>query len=275
MQQNDTGGGFPVPPALARLAAETAACLRFFTRLPVPRLGPLDDPSALPDFAVIARAMPLAGAVLATGPALLWLVLQLTALPPLASAALVVAALVALTGALHEDGLGDIADGFFGGATRERRLEIMKDSRIGAFAAIALALSLILKVALLAVLPDRFGLAGSALLLVATEALSRGLALWQWAVLPAARPDGLAARFGVPGRGLALRGNLLAGLVLLPLVWVVPLTGLALGLVAAALVAHAAGRLAFAKIGGFTGDVIGAVQQLAALAFLIGVLMLP
>ncbi|WP_106752299.1 adenosylcobinamide-GDP ribazoletransferase [Pannonibacter carbonis] len=274
MQQNDTGGGLPVPPALARLAADTAACLRFFTRLPVPSVGPLDDPAAAPDFRVIARAMPLAGAVLATGPALLWLVLQMTALPPMASAALVLASLIALTGALHEDGLGDIADGFFGGATRERRLEIMKDSRIGAFAAIALALSLILKVALLAALPERFGVVGSLLLLIGMEAVSRLLCLWQWAQLPSARPDGLAARFGIPGMDAVLNGLGLTALVLLPLVFVLPFLSLVCGLAAGALAAHAAGRLAWAKIGGFTGDVIGAVQQLSALAFLLGVLVL-
>lgn len=274
MQQTDMDDRRSWQTSCWRLAADTAGCLRFFTRLPVPQVGPFDDVTAAPDFVRMARAMPLAGALLALGPALLWLGLQMTALPAFASAALMLGALIALTGALHEDGLGDVADGFFGGATRERRLEIMKDSRIGAFAAIALALSLVLKIALLAALPERFGVAGSLLLLIGMETVSRLLCLWQWAQLPSARPDGLAARFGIPGMDAVLNGLGLTALVLLPLAFVLPFVSLVCGLAAGALAAHAAGRLAWAKIGGFTGDVIGAVQQLSALAFLLGVLVL-
>lgn len=257
-----------------RLLADAAGCLRFFSRLPVPQLGPYDDVSGAPEFARMARAMPLAGALLALGPALLWLGLQMTALPAIANAALVLGAMIALTGALHEDGLGDVADGFFGGATRERRLEIMKDSRIGAFAAIALSLSLVLKIALLAALPERFGLAGSLLLLIGMEAVSRLLCLWQWAQLPSARPDGLAARFGVPVPSALGEGALLTCVLLVPAAHAVPLADLLFGLLLAGLCAYGTGRLAFSKIGGMTGDVLGAVQQLSALGFLTGLLVL-
>lgn len=274
MQQNDMDETNGLESEALRLVADTAACLRFFSRLPVPRCGPLDDPAAAPDFRTIARALPLAGAVLALGPALLWLILQATALPPFVSAGLVVAAGIALTGALHEDGLGDVADGFFGAATPERRLEIMKDSRIGAFAAIALCLSLILKVSLLAALPERFGVAGSLLAFIGMEAVSRTLVLWQWTWLPSARPDGLAARFGVPTTESAITGAMIAALLVLPLLLGVAFFSTLLAVILAFATAHMTGRLAHAKIGGATGDVLGAVQQLAALAFLVGLLVI-
>lgn len=243
------------------------AAFGLLSRLPLPASSVAPDPRA-------AWAWPVVGAALGALAALAASVALALSLPTGVAAGIALITGALLTGGLHEDGLADTADGLFGGHTRERRLEIMKDSRIGAFAAIALALSLILKVALLAVLPDRFGWAGSALLLVGVEALSRCLALWQWSTLPAARPDGLAARFGVPGMDAVLNGLGLTALVLLPLVFVLPFLSLVCGLVASALAAHATGRLAFAKISGFTGDVIGAVQQLSALAFLLGVLVL-
>ena len=123
-------------------ARDVADALRFFTRLSVsaPALAaPLDIPR-------IAWAAPVAGAVVGLVGALVLALTALLGLPPLLRAGLATAALVAATGALHEDGLADVADGFGGGATRARKLEIMRDSRIGAYGAIALALSLILRV---------------------------------------------------------------------------------------------------------------------------------
>ena len=99
------------------------------------------------------------------------------------------------TGALHEDGLADVADGFGGGATRARKLEIMRDSRIGAYGAIAIALALILRVgALAAALDGGFWRAALSLMLVA--ALSRAAALTPLALLPPARADGAGAAAG-------------------------------------------------------------------------------
>ena len=127
------------------------------------------------------------------------LVLALTALlglPLLLRAGLSTAALVAATGALHEDGLADVADGFGGGTTRERKLEIMRDSRIGAYGAIALALALILRVgALAAALDGGFWRGSLSLILVA--ALSRAAALTPLALLAPARADGAGAAAGL------------------------------------------------------------------------------
>ena len=257
---------------LRQLAADTAACIRFFSRLPLPAINKLDDPAAVPDFRRIARAMPLAGAVTGLIPALVLGLLSLTALPALAIATLAVMTAAAVTGALHEDGLADVADGFFGGATPERRLEIMKDSRIGAFGAMALMLFLTLRITLTAALLERTGAPAAMLVLVAAEMLSRTLMLWQWTAQPSARPDGLGARFGVPGPGAALEGGLFTLLVFLCLFSVQPVFGVILGLGLAVYSAVFTAKLALKAIGGITGDVLGAIQQVTLTVFLCGLL---
>ncbi|MTH97555.1 adenosylcobinamide-GDP ribazoletransferase [Roseibium sp. RKSG952] len=260
------------PPVL-RLVSDTALCVRFFSRLPLPSLGRFDDPAALPDFSTSARAAPLAGLVAGFPAAVILWVLGLTALPSLAAAFLTIAVLCAVTGALHEDGLSDVIDGFFGGGTPERRLEIMKDSRVGAFGALALTVSIGLKAALIAALLDRFGPFAAALLLLFGEAFSRGLMVGQWARLPAARPSGLGARFGTPKPAAVRHGYLTSVVLLIPVAVSLPLANLVCGLLLASLSAYAVGRLAMAKIGGQTGDVLGATQQVSAIALLIGLLI--
>ena len=126
--------------------AEVKATLRFFSRLPLP------PDSREPDFPRALRMAPVAGALLGLAAALPFLLALRLNEPPLVAAILGVAASVVLTGALHEDGLADVADGFGGGFSRERKLEIMRDSRIGAYGATALMLSLALRAACLTAL---------------------------------------------------------------------------------------------------------------------------
>src|ERR1700722_165816 len=155
-----------------RFIRDVADALRFFTRL---RVGE-PEPGAPLDIDRIAWAAPVAGVAVGLISALILALTTLLGLPPLLRAGLATAALVVAPGALHEDGLADVADGFGGGATRARKLEIMRDSRIGAYGAIAIALALILRVgALAAALDGGFWRAGSSLVLVA--ALSRAAAL--------------------------------------------------------------------------------------------------
>ncbi len=260
---------------LSALAADTAACVRFFSRLPLTKVNRQDDPAAAPDFTLISRAAPLAGCVIALPAAGLGTILGFTQLPALATAALVAGLLAATTGALHEDGLSDVADGFFGAGNRDKRLEIMKDSRIGAFGALALIVSVVLRIVLLAALWQRFSPADAALLFLSGEALSRALLVWQWQQHPLARPEGLAARFGKP-RTSAVQQSFLACLpFLIPAALLLSVPALSLALLLAAAAAFGTGRLARKKIGGVTGDVLGAVQQLSGLGFLTGMLMLP
>lgn len=259
----------------ATFVGDLAACVRFFSRLPLPRLGKWDDPAALPAFRRMARAAPLAGVIVALPAALIGLCLGYTALPHLAVGLLMTGALAAVTGGLHEDGLADVADGFFGGHTPERRLEIMKDSRIGSFGALTLIVSVGLRASLLAALLDRFGPGESVLIFLAAEALSRALLVWQWTILPSARPDGLGTRFGQPDTRTARQAAIAGALCLIPAALAISVSALSLGLIVAILGAIGTGKLAQAKIGGYTGDVLGALQQVTGLGFLLGILIVP
>jgi adenosylcobinamide-GDP ribazoletransferase len=273
-----SGGKFLDPSGRAATflrdaAVKTLAALRFYSRLPAPVLSFEREPFALPDLAAFAPYAPLAGAVIAACGALVLGLARALALPALVSAGLAVGALVLVAGVFHEDGLADVADGFGGGATRERKLEIMRDSRIGAFGGAALVLSLLLRVASLAALTDEgAGIAASALIFAG--ALSRALGLVPIAFLDPARSDGAGASVG----RLAARDFLKSLLTALVIAAIIGLGVLGFGrtLLAAVLAAAAASAMtAIAKkqIGGQTGDVAGAAEQLAEIACLVGLLI--
>jgi adenosylcobinamide-GDP ribazoletransferase len=174
---------------------DTIRSLGFLSRLPLPQSWfENTDDSLLRN----ARAFPLAGAVLGLLSGLGLMAANSLHLPALACGFIAVGALAAMTGALHEDGLGDTADGFFGGATPDRRLDIMKDSRIGTFAALTLIIWVGIKVSLLAAIIERAGPGYALLALVASEAASRSAMLAFWHSLPSARPGGLADSVGAP-----------------------------------------------------------------------------
>jgi adenosylcobinamide-GDP ribazoletransferase len=248
----------------ASFLADLAACLRFFSRLPLP-----PDDGAMPDFRRAARALPAAGALLGgCGAAALLLARALGLAPPIA-ATLAVAALLLATGALHEDGLADLADGFGGGATKERKLDIMRDSRLGAYGAAALILALLLRVFALAALCDASALR-AALALVATGAVSRAAALLPLYLLPPARADGAGAAAQAPSLGTLRAALGLAALfALAPLVAGAAPKGALLAYACALLAAFGVARLAQRHIGGYTGDVLGAAQQFAEIAALL------
>ncbi len=247
---------------------DVADALRFFTRLPLPA-----PPDGDFDFNRIAWAAPVAGAIVGLVGALALAAAAALGLPPLVAAALAVAALIAATGALHEDGLADVADGFGGGTTRERKLAVMRDSRIGAFGAVALVLSLVIRVGALSAALSH-GLGGAAGGLVLAAAVSRAGALMPLALLDPARPDGAGASAGrlepqsfAAACGAALTIALLLGLTA---------TGLAhalAGAIGAAIGAGAMTALARRQIGGQTGDVAGAAQQWAEIAAWCGLLI--
>ncbi|MEA1832342.1 adenosylcobinamide-GDP ribazoletransferase [Methylobacterium durans] len=255
------------------LLYDLAACLRFFSRLPVPRLPGEPDPHLPPDFRTVPRMLPLAGLVLALPSALVLLAGRGLGLGPFLAATLAVAALVLATGALHEDGLADVADGFGGGTTPERRLEIMRDSRIGAYGGAALVLALALRIGALATLLDRTG-AAAAIALMLAASLSRTAALAPMVLLAPARTGGAAASVGRPTRATAgIAAGIAAILTLLALPFGLPFGGLLLMLVLALGASLAVSALARARIGGQTGDVIGACQQAAEIAALLGLIV--
>jgi adenosylcobinamide-GDP ribazoletransferase len=248
---------------------DLALCLRFYSRLPVPQLPGEPDPHRSPDFTRLPRMLPLAGLILALPAALVLAAAWRIGLGPFLAATLAIAALVVATGALHEDGLADVADGFGGGTTRERRLEIMRDSRIGAYGGAALVLALALRIGSLATLLDRTG-AAAATALVLAAALSRVAALAPMVLLAPARPGGLSATVGRPDRAsLATAVGTGVALALAAVPLGLPLSGVALAILCAGLAALGVTLLARAKIGGQTGDVIGACQQVSEIAALL------
>ncbi len=268
----------PIDPPSLRFAAEryladVGAALGFFSRIPVARGAAHGAEDHRQPLAEAVRALPVAALAIALAPATLLVLAAALGFSPTVAAVLAVAALVAVTGALHEDGLADIADGFWGGRDKARILEIMRDSRIGTFGTLALVLASLLRVALLAEAVTAAGAGGAAILLLATAVASRTVLLYPWVALPPARRDGLAVAYGAP-RLAVFRVAVATGLVL-SAVLVVPFTlaGFLAGVVAAAAAASLVARLADARIGGHTGDVLGATQQLGEIAFLAGVLI--
>jgi adenosylcobinamide-GDP ribazoletransferase len=213
------------------------------------------------------RMFSLAGALIGLfSGGILWLLVFL-GVPSLLACTLAMAATMLLTGALHEDGLADFVDGLGGGKTRERRLEIMRDSRIGAYGALALLVAVLARIFALEPL---LSLEAPAMLaiLAACHAFSRALMVdLMWAT-PAARTDGLSAQAGRPSRAVAMFAIAIGLLLTLLTALHVPpqasVVALGLGLAATALVRHLAMRM----IGGQTGDVCGAAQVACEVAML-------
>jgi adenosylcobinamide-GDP ribazoletransferase len=245
------------------------ASLAFLTIIPGSALG--EAAGARPDFKRGAQVFPIVGALIGlAGGAVLVLAVAVD-VPPVVSAALAVTAIVLLTGALHEDGLADTADGFGGGATSERKLEIMDDSAVGAYGATALILALLLRVVTLAALVPSGGVRAAAVL-VAAEAASRAAMVRLWHELPAARLGGMAEGTGPPDSQAMLTALIVAAVIVV--LAVLPTFGFWATLAGAALlvaVAFAFARLTALQIGGRTGDTLGACQQVTAVAFLVGV----
>jgi adenosylcobinamide-GDP ribazoletransferase len=243
---------------LDTLRLEIGTAVVFLTRLPV-RLD-----TTLP-LSEAARGFPLAGALIGGIAALALILADFIGLPPAVAALVALGAALAATGALHEDGLADSADGLFATTQRERVLAIMRDSRIGTFGTLALVLAIGLKAGALVAIAD------GAAALVATHALARtwlpALMLWD----EPARSDGLAFDAGRPEAE--------------PVYWAVAL-GLAIavlsvgvvGLLAAAVslgCALGVATLARRRLGGYTGDTLGAAEQAAEIGALLALTILP
>jgi adenosylcobinamide-GDP ribazoletransferase len=247
-------------------STDLARSLAFLSRLPVPsRFFEGHDGSV----SRACRAFPLAGALVAVAPALVLLVLGHHTIAPLVVALLSLALMAGLTGGLHEDGLADCADGLGGGRDRDHALAIMKDSRIGSYGVLALILSVGLRAACLAALLSTAPAAHAALSLVTAAAVSRALMVWHWSALPPARSNGTAVAVGQPqpqARLFALGSAAIVALFCLGLPF--GPAPLLLSLAVAALSAHLFTRYVAQKIGGHTGDTIGATQQITETALL-------
>jgi len=214
----------------------------------------------------VLPVLPVIGACVGLAAGLVFAVVRGIAGPGWLAAVLAVGAAVLITRALHEDGLADTADGLGPHALEpSRRLEIMRDSRNGTFGVLALALSVLVKVACLA----QFGGATGLVVLISAHALSRAAIAYPLLAFSPAQDNGLGARVGKPtdndvwlaiGIGAALAFLLLLGKGLFVAI---------LAPVAAVATAWGASQWIAKRIGGYTGDTLGAVQQAAEIAFLV------
>lgn len=253
------------PGLFATILGDTLLCVGFFTRIPA---GGITDRR----LADAIWAVPAVGSLVGVVGACAFGIASWLNLPPAIAAAIALATTMLVTGCLHEDGLADVADGFGGGATRERKLEIMKDSRIGTFGASALIVGLGLRVTALAGLIGVVGAGRTALALAAAGAVSRTAAMALPMNLAPVRTDGAGLAAGVPTLETWAQARLIAATLLL-LAW--PAGGF-FGLVASAAVAVGlavlAVRFAAAHVGGHTGDIAGATQQVVEIAILLTLL---
>jgi adenosylcobinamide-GDP ribazoletransferase len=230
------------------------------TRLPLPAAP--HAPGTGRAAAHAAWAYPLVGlGVGLIAVAIAWVMQSLGVVSPI-TALFVVLSSIVVTGAMHEDGLADCADGFWGGWDMAKRLSIMKDSQIGTYGVIALVMSLLLRWYVITQMIEKDVLMGAVL---TAAVMSRGAMVWVMYRLPHARKDGLAQQTGRPMGQTTMIAVGFAALaaVLAPEVstfWLI---------VVAVLSTLGVATLARRKIGGQTGDVLGATQQIVELGILI------
>ena len=231
----------------AKLLTQFRLAMMALTRLPAGRIE-----GDVPPLGAAAWAFPVVGIAVGviTG-GVFWLAVW-TDLPPLAAAFLAIGASVLVTGGLHEDGLADMADGFGGGRDVARKLEIMRDSRLGSYGTLAMILVVGLTASGIAEM-------GSLLAFIAIAALSRTAMLLPMMLLPPARDDGLGAQAATsinPAFWGAVLITLAVSYLILPIGALLAVAAISFGVMG----------LAKRQIGGQTGDVLGATQKLTECA---------
>lgn len=233
------------------LQTDLVTAFMLLTRLPVARLDRLAAP---PDLARCIWAFPIVGLVVNGTGGLVYCLAHTARIPPLLAAAWTVAATLVLTGAFHEDGLADAVDGLGGGATPARKLEIMRDSRIGSYGAATLFLSLIVRTAAIATL-NQPSVVLTAMILAGM--LGRSAMILPLLVLDPARPGGMGASVGRPPPITAAVGltlSVIASFLVLPALPAA--AAVVLGFGSTLVVARIADR----QVGGHTGDILGAAE---------------
>ena len=235
----------------------------FLTILPIGPAADIDDHRAGLRFG--ARAFPLAGLVVGLFGALVYAIAHMLNLPPEGAAFIAIGAMTVLTGAIHEDGLADMADGTMTREERSERLEVMRDSRIGTFGTLALIIVVGIKTGIIGAIgwPEQV-----APLLIGCAAASRALLPAMMRFMPPARSDGLAFSAGRPEESQVVLAALLGGA--LALLFLGPMAGL-VAITAGVGAAFLVGWLAKTRLGGVTGDVLGATQQASETAMMLAV----
>jgi adenosylcobinamide-GDP ribazoletransferase len=229
------------------------------TILPVGPAKPLNDG----EVARASWALPVAGLVVGLTGAVIYAIAHRIGLPPEAAAALALAATILVTGAIHEDGLADTIDGLGGGRSRDSRLDIMRDSRIGTYGACALILSIMLRWSALAAISEPAAVVAA--LLIAHAAARAALPVFMW-LIPPARAGGLSAGAGQPPPQSAI---IAVGLGFFCLAVGFGPGKAVMGLVLLATGAVMWGFIATRQIGGQTGDILGALEQVGEIVVLL------
>jgi adenosylcobinamide-GDP ribazoletransferase len=250
----------PIPETIiADCVNDLRASIAFLTRLPFAR--PASASGA--DIARAAWAFPIAGIAVGLIGAVIYVLAHRLGLTALPAALLAVTATLLATGCLHEDGLADTADGFGGGATRERKLEIMRDSRIGTYGVCALIISIALRASALAMLGSP---AHVVMTLIAAHGAARATLPAFMYLVPPARSDGLSYAAGRPTQEHTMIAGALGVLILAFFL------GPALGIIAVILLLIIIALMAWlstSQIDGQTGDVLGALEQVSEIAILL------
>jgi adenosylcobinamide-GDP ribazoletransferase len=257
--------------SIGNYVTDVARAVSFLSRFPVPQ-------SVFSGFdgklSRVARAFPLAGLIIGLLPALVFLVMLGLRADRLMSALVTLGVQAIVTGALHEDGLADSADGIGGGRDRDHGLAIMKDSRIGTYGAISLILSFAIRAAAIAAIARAAPPLAAALGVLAVACVSRGALVWHWHRLPPAKPDGVAAAAGQPGEGVMhtalVSGCLLGAVLIWPSLGLLPLVTC---LLAAGLSTVAFSVFVRKRLHGHTGDTLGATAQISEIAALCAIAM--
>lgn len=252
------------------------AALMFFTRIPVP-------PNNTADLNKASRYFPLVGIIVGTIGAVVFTISQYLFKDAFVAAFLSLAATLLTTGAFHEDGLADVADGFGGGWTKARILEIMKDSRVGAFGVITLITVIGSKICLLAKLSQNLSQDFSqhttftfALLYITAHSISRLMPVFQLRFMTYAREDDTSKSKPMATK---ISG---AGLAVAVITALIPLFFLAyhstpfvfISLVPCLLLTAYLSRYYNKWINGYTGDCLGATQQLSEIVFYLSILVI-
>ncbi len=238
---------------LQRRIAEVQVAFMLLTRLPAGRLK-----GVAPELSAAKWAFPLAGLVVGCSLAGVYIAMNSLGLPAGLAAILALGAGMMITGGLHEDGLADCADGFGGGQTKDQKLAIMKDSRVGSYGVLALILVIAARIMALAALPATIQ---SLILLISLAMVSRMMMVVYLNWLPSARAEGLGHQAGKDG-GVSV---IVAASLCVP---VLLYSGgfILFSLAALCFATVIVGWIANHQIGGHTGDVCGAVQILSETA---------
>ena len=262
--------------SIFKAISQTLSAAMFLSRLPLNSLAKrVPHAQSDTDFGETTRYFGFAAIIVALPSAAVLWICEIASLPPAISAILTIICLVITTGALHEDALADVADGFGGGKTIEDKLMIMRDSQIGSFGASALILSFILHLALLTYLIERIPANFSPLIIILANIVTTVMIIGPWVAYgPARTEEGLSKSHGMPTTETMATAMITGIPFSLFLGWVaIGFFQTLFAIVACFIVCAAFSIYCNKQIGGHTGDTLGATKKISELALLFAMIV--